>query len=442
MRLKKILISTLSVGAIMFGTLTPAISTMAAEGQVIEIDGTEVTPEQLSDGETIVLPEKEDKSFEEMDYNLEIVSTEDWENTDIGEYPIDVRSAEWNQLSYNEAAAACNMPKEYAKSLTTKELVDYAVNYPFIMDILAFDSISDGMNNLANKSAVFEELFSRSDCFDELLAEYLNMEIDYVELAESDDICATKYDSELFIEAYLGLNYDLLSEVQAEKFVEEYGNKYSNMNSECQKSTLSTFFYDAIEEKLGVIPESAVPENVAEKLVDSVDVNGASLMSTSSITCAICGASLSSTSITVKGNTVYCYKWLSGGYTANDITKCDKYIADNHPSFSKVRSASSKYNCHSYAWYSTSTSNVYWISDPSPIYSNASYWIEWRIPMRTLQSGDRITFWSNSSLLHSAVVNSSTQCTSKLGHYGVYKTTISEMKSFYGSSTTQPYIPR
>lgn len=267
MKLKKILISTLSMAAIMFGTFAPATSIMAEEDQVIEIDDIEVASEQLLDEETAVSPEKEAKPFEEMDCNLDIVSKEDWENTDIGDYPIDVRSAEWSQLSYSEAAAACNMPKEYAKSLTTEELVDYAVNYPFIMDILAFDSIADGMNNLANKSAVFEELFSRSDCFDELLAEYLNMEIDYIKLTETDDICETKYDSELFIEVYFGLNYDLLSKDQAEKFVEEYGNKYSNMNSECQESTLSTLFIEAIDEKQGVIPESAVPESVAEKLV-------------------------------------------------------------------------------------------------------------------------------------------------------------------------------
>ena len=32
-------------------------------------------------------------------------------------------------------------------------------------------------------------------------------------------------------------------------------------------------------------------------------------------------------------------------------------------------------------------------------------------------------------------------CTSKLVHYGVYTTTISEMESFYGSSSIQAYIP-
>lgn len=441
MKIKKLLISTLCAAVIMFDTLASVTSTMAAEGQLIGIDDIEVASDQLLAGETAVLSEQGDIPFEEMDYNLDIVSEEDWKNTDIGVYPIDVRSAEWSQLSYSEAAAACNMPMEYAKSLTTEELVDYAINYPFIMDIFAFDSIENGMNNLENKSAVFKELFSRSDRFEELLAEYLNMEIDYMELTETDDICETKYDSELFIEAYFGLNYGLLSEAQAEKFVEAYGNKYSNMNSECQESTLSTLFLEAIDEKQEMIPASAVPESVAEKLVDFDDASDTSSMLTYLTSCSVCGASLSSTSITVNGKTVYCYKWLSGGLTSGEVAQYDKYIANYHSSFSKVRSASSKYNCHSYAWYSTSTSNVYWIDDPSPIYSNIFYWTEWKIPMRNLKSGDRITFWSNSSLLHSAIVNSPTQCTSKLGHYGVYKTTISEMKSFYGASSTQAYLP-
>ena len=382
--------------------------------------------------------------YQKMDYNLDIVSKEDWENIDVGEYPIDVHSVEWSQLSSCETAAACNMPKEYAQSLTTAELVDYAVNYPFLMDILAYDNIADGINHLVNKSFVFEELFSRADCYDELLAEYLDMQIDYIEVADSGDVCETNYDAELFIEIYMGLNYDLLSENQAEKFVGEYGNKFSNMNSECQESVLSTLFYDAIEEKIGVVPEEAVPESIATKFVDSVDVYDASLTSASLVICGICGATLSYKSITVYvrnlfPQSVYVYQWVSGGYNADDIAKLDKYIADYYPSFSKVRSASSKYNCHSYAWYSTDATNSYWIDDPSPIYSSG--WVLWQAPMRNLQAGDRITFWSDGKLFHSSIINCVTTCTSKLGHYGVYQTTISEMESYYGSSTTQSYIP-
>ena len=126
---------------------------------------------------------------------------------------------------------------------------------------------------------------------------------------------------------------------------------------------------------------------------------------------------------------------------ADDIEKLDKATAKIYPTYTKVSSASSKYNCHSYAWYYESEKNIYWINDPKNIYNNTNYWKLWKKTMRDIKSGDRITFWKNGSIQHSAIVNSSKKCTSKLGHLGVYKTTISEMKNMYGS-TTSAYIPK
>lgn len=71
MKLKTILLSTLSAVAIMFGTLAPTTSTMAAESQVIEIDDIEVTPEQLSDGVTVVLTKNEDGTFEQTVFTIQ-----------------------------------------------------------------------------------------------------------------------------------------------------------------------------------------------------------------------------------------------------------------------------------------------------------------------------------------------------------------------------------
>ncbi len=377
--------------------------------------------------------------YEEMEYNYDLVSKDDWENTEIGEYPIDVDSEIWSQLSYSEAAAACDMPKEYAESLTTEELVDYAVNYPFLMDIFAYDNFTDGMNHLVNKSSVFEELFSRVDCYDELIAEYLELDIDYEEVSKSHDVCDTNYDIEVFIEIYLGLNYDLLSYKQAERFIEEYEVKFSSMNEECQESSFSTFVYDAIDEKMGAIPTSAIPENLTTKFVHSSEECTVATTSSNYKICSNCQALVLETFINVNGKDVLCYEWISGGMTAEDILNTDNYVTSAHPSFYRLRSASSKYNCHSYAWYSESYSNVYWINDPSPIYENANYWLLLDTQTGNLQADDRITFWSSGKIAHSAIAESSTVCRSKLGHWGIYRTTISEMESFYGASSIEVY---
>ena len=38
----------------------------------------------------------------------------------------------------------------------------------------------------------------------------------------------------------------------------------------------------------------------------------------------------------------------------------------------RIAPSSSKYNCHSYAWYMQSTSNPYWMNDPSSYYTDWS----------------------------------------------------------------------
>ena len=44
-----------------------------------------------------------------------------------------------------------------------------------------------------------------------------------------------------------------------------------------------------------------------------------------------------------------------------------------YPNATVVSSINPKYNCHSYAWYSTSTSNSWWIEDPTPYLTDGSY---------------------------------------------------------------------
>lgn len=47
-----------------------------------------------------------------------------------------------------------------------------------------------------------------------------------------------------------------------------------------------------------------------------------------------------------------------------DKDSADAYMASVYPYATKLRSATFKYNCHSYGWYSTSTTNVWWMNDP------------------------------------------------------------------------------
>lgn len=80
------------------------------------------------------------------------------------------------------------------------------------------------------------------------------------------------------------------------------------------------------------------------------------------------------------------------------------------PNAKRLSNSSSKYNCHSYAWYSQSTKNPYWMNDPTKYYTDGSYY-EVALP----QVGDIICYFDDNNTpndksddenIHSGVVAS------------------------------------
>lgn len=103
---------------------------------------------------------------------------------------------------------------------------------------------------------------------------------------------------------------------------------------------------------------------------------------------------------------------------------------------------SSGYNCHSYAWYSESADNTYWIDD---------YYVQRfiddihtrTISQSDLQEGDIVTYWkgtgSSRQCVHSAIVDEivydeitgkmTIYCRSKWSYAGVYRHEIDNVRS-------------
>ena len=53
----------------------------------------------------------------------------------------------------------------------------------------------------------------------------------------------------------------------------------------------------------------------------------------------------------------------------------------------------------------------------------------------------RVILFDSKGLVHSVIMVSSTKCVSKLGHGGVYITTLKEIKKQYNAKNIQVYIP-
>lgn len=115
----------------------------------------------------------------------------------------------------------------------------------------------------------------------------------------------------------------------------------------------------------------------------------------------------------------YNLTWSDWGMTRAQAQANHDALAARYPKATEVSGINPAYNCHSYAWYSTSTSNKYWIDNPDPYMADGSY------TKKSSPSANDKACWSGSPYpVHSAIVRSVSGRTityiSKWGFNGVF----------------------
>ena len=126
-----------------------------------------------------------------------------------------------------------------------------------------------------------------------------------------------------------------------------------------------------------------------------------------------------------------------------DYNELNNYTAQNFPSATKLREPTNHYNCHSYTWYSQSTSNTVWIGVEGYENEQEKYWTDGSyvfiaatsgsIPS-SVPNGSKVNYYSDD---HSAIKTSSTQFTSKWGAAGLFR--LGPSYCPYNSSTLKFY---
>jgi hypothetical protein len=91
-----------------------------------------------------------------------------------------------------------------------------------------------------------------------------------------------------------------------------------------------------------------------------------------------------------------------------------------YPNATRLGMATTNYNCHSYAWYYQSNSNIYWMNNPSAYMSDGSYSIS------TPSTGDKVfyTYADHSGVIYGVNPNNvqnPVTVTSKWGSCGLYQ---------------------
>ncbi len=318
---------------------------------------------------------------------------------------------------------------EVLRVLTTSELVQLALNYPLLGDCFLYDDGTQAMLYLQRTANVFKELFSRGDAIPVLLEAYANLKVDYKQMVDKQlDFIESNYVQEFFLQRYFATVSTQLTDeqmVHLERILEE---KYQQKIGICDNYlTAHQYYYD-------------VQKNVVNNQEDVVFFTGRPL----SLATYTAGFTYLSGTTTRSGIqyylgtygkynvTSFCLKHKSGDYTTSEKNAMNSTILSIHPSWVLVFSATAKYNCHSYAWIQTSSSNVYWLDSPTTFSSSSAF--RYIGSDCAVSTNDKIIIVDyRGDVQHSAIIYNNSELTySKLGSAGVYLVDLSELVLYYG----------
>ena len=110
-------------------------------------------------------------------------------------------SSDWTSMEQGERIASCKVSKSKVKGMTTRALIETALNYPYIINITAYSTIEMGIEMQMGNNTALAELFTRKNAFYEMVMYSQS-------IANSDDTLKTS-DLSLLINYY---QYHLLTE--------------------------------------------------------------------------------------------------------------------------------------------------------------------------------------------------------------------------------------
>ncbi|MDY2969812.1 MAG: hypothetical protein SOR83_07570 [Butyricicoccus pullicaecorum] len=77
-------------------------------------------------------------------------------------------SEEWNEMAVSERLDSCYVSLQEAKGMTTEALVETVVNYPYLVNMYAFDTLAEGIESVSSFFPGLAELLQRQDAVEAL----------------------------------------------------------------------------------------------------------------------------------------------------------------------------------------------------------------------------------------------------------------------------------
>ena len=317
-------------------------------------------------------------------------------------------SKTWQQSEDRvERGEMLQLPQYMLDRMTTDALVEAVLDYPFFYDVYAFDDVQVGFDLMMDTFNGVQELADRDDVASVLLDKYCDEDV----MMEADSADA---DSEIFrltnMEILMSQDFvtTKFNKKEKNKFVKNVASKMEDkLASEVCGEFTNNLLFDLAEKNF----------NDGGLLKNMQDVKD--------------GAYTVGYVTTPKGSKVTVAVYDSEPLTFTQRAVLDARYQRDYPNATMLSGASGKYNCHSYAWYSQSTSNNKWMNNPLKYVNDGSYSLVKTTPSANQKAlyvsykNPKPEDYPDGSPIHSAILNShsgnSYNMTSKWGKCGLFK---------------------
>lgn len=306
-----------------------------------------------------------------------------------------INTEEWSKMTREERVSACQIPSNQLSQMSTNELLQAVLEYPFWVEIFMFDTIELGYRHVLTECEALQTLVARPDRVETILDVYQNTKV--VESIKTDA------DQEMFSNLW---GIEIL--VSQKEFI--------SAMTEIQKQQLLKIVDLKKDEKKNNETIYGISKNA---FYTSATENGNIELLTSATVV-----------YTPNGSAVNVEKWNNADdeLTAEEKKSINSQTAKAYPNAIKLAEPTRKYNCHSYAWYSQSTANIIWMNNPSKYMTDGSYK---KVTNKNATVGDRVVYYDSTNgsfttITHSAIITSknsqgtSFMLKSKWGQAGLY----------------------
>ena len=310
--------------------------------------------------------------------------------SDAYQYKMTTDSKEWASMDHQQKLDVTQISEKELKDMDTDTLLAVVLDYPLMGDIFCFNSLEEGVEVVRSSFGGLDEFLNREDMGSTIIKQYKSQKTGI---------------KKMFLDALLS------SSSVFKNLTDDQQKEIANSIVESIERGEDTPFVDKNSEvAAAVIRATLVPETNL-----SITSAQESPLATKVINAYVVTPRGSRVAALIRGEEL----------SPSQVTNLNNQVGAQYKTAVRLRNATTNYNCHSYALYSVSAANIYWISAPSHYFTDGSFTHIGSYPTAVNQRLYYPAPGSEHTAIINAfgpgnVINSSVKCTSKWGMAGLY----------------------